>query len=146
MDMRDRLIDLINSALDKCNMIDCIDDGYCIYDDHSDDHPETDCQLLLIADHLIENGVILPPVKVGDVVYCIQWRFNDLTLKREFKIKPVFVSYMKAEILNTRVDWMLECEGLIFLNSDIGKNVFLSRKQAEKALEEMEDNHAKNKA
>lgn len=29
------------------------------------------------ADYLLENGVIVPPVKVGDTVYCVEYGFVD---------------------------------------------------------------------
>ncbi len=41
-----------------------------------------------IADYLIENGVILPPCKVGEVVYDICTIFDESTLKSKTIIKP----------------------------------------------------------
>ena len=49
--MRDRLIELLDEAMDKKG----------IY-------------LKEIADYLLENGVIVPPCKVGDIVYAVDKR------------------------------------------------------------------------
>lgn len=59
-EMRDRLVELLldKGIFDKqlCDL--CIKDDYC-----------ERCGAECIADHLIENGVIVPPCKVGDTVY-----------------------------------------------------------------------------
>lgn len=64
-DMRDRLIGLISSA------------GYD-YDDFIEESHEKGLSVTedfeeWCADHLIANGVIVPPCKVGDKVWCIYW-------------------------------------------------------------------------
>ena len=88
-----------------------------------------------IADYLIENGVIVPPVKVGDTVYC--------TDSYRHLIKPL-------EIIGFEVDYTKRickyyCSGgdytpAWFKPTEIGKTVFLTREEAEKALKESEDN------
>ena len=52
--MRDRLIELIKQAKK-----------------HTKDANTDIGRNMIFADHLIENGVIVPPCKVGDKVYCI---------------------------------------------------------------------------
>ena len=74
-----------------------------------------------IADHLLENGVIVPPCKVGDEVYEI----------------------VHGEILETEAVGFLICQdGAILLitkhffplSREIGCGVYLTREEAEAAL------------
>ena len=86
-----------------------------------------------IADYLLENGVIVPPVKVGATVYC--------TDSYRHLIKPL-------EIIGFEVDYTKRickyyCSGgdytpAWFNPAEIGKTVFLTREEAEKALKECE--------
>ena len=62
--MRDRLIELIIQADNKCaNTISCGECEHCGKGEECINHN--------IADHLIANGVILPPCKVGQTVWFI---------------------------------------------------------------------------
>ena len=74
-----------------------------------------------IADHLIENGVIVPPCKVGDNLYYIP--FGSTITKWEIR---------SIEI--NQNDIVFHCGRIFFLKSDVGKTVFLTREEAEKAL------------
>jgi hypothetical protein len=71
--MRDRLVELMldDNIFDKqeCNL--CAKDDYC-----------ERCGAECIADHLIENGAIVPPCKVGDIVL---WN-NGLEIQKK-KVK-----------------------------------------------------------
>ena len=88
-----------------------------------------------IADYLLSNGVIVPPVQVGATVYC--------TDSYRHLIKPL-------EIIGFEVDYTKRickyyCSGgdytpAWFNPAEIGKTVFLTREEAEKALKESEDN------
>ena len=88
-----------------------------------------------IADYLLEKGVIVPPVQVGATVYC--------TDSYRHLIKPL-------EIIGFEVDYTKRickyyCSGgdytpAWFNPAEIGKTVFLTREEAEKALKEREDN------
>jgi hypothetical protein len=81
-----------------------------------------------IADYLLKNGVIVPPVKVGQTVYCIRY-----DKARKPFVKPLGVLSVticgKGEftIFTTREDML-------------GKTVFLAREEAEKALAERSKN------
>ena len=68
-----------------------------------------------LADYLLEHGVIVPPCKVGDTLYC------------ESAIKG-HITYLKAPDL----EWIVENRELF------GKEIFLTREEAEKALKERE--------
>lgn len=70
-----------------------------------------------LADYLLEHGVIVLPCKAGDTLYC------------ESAIKG-HITYLKAPDL----EW-------IFENREIfGKEIFLTREEAEQALKERKNN------
>ena len=69
----------------------------------------------VIADHLLKNGIIVPPCKVGDVVYQ-----TDGVRIYEGQIKEI--------IYDTGL--------IVFDERAIGNTVFLTREGAEKALAE----------
>lgn len=81
-----------------------------------------------IAEHLISNGAIVPPCKVGDRVY----RPSDCLGVVQF----VIISF---NIYESEMFFTDDSENIIYL-SDIGKTVFLTREEAEKALKERENN------
>ena len=79
--------------------------------------PETGSFTEYLADYLLEHGVIVLPCKVGDTLYC------------ESAIKG-HITYLKAPDL----EW-------IFENREIfGKEIFLTREEAERALKECKNN------
>ena len=72
---------------------------------------------MIFADYLLEHGIIVLPCKAGDTLYC------------ESAIKG-HITYLKAPDL----EW-------IFENREIfGKEIFLNREEAERALKERENN------
>lgn len=102
-----------------------------------------------IADYLLANGVILPPCKVGDTVY--------------IKNRPLIISFLHIEnevyyVIQFDCDDCGDCpfyedevsfEGehdcktmgyIQFTEKDIGKTVFLTKEEAEKALERSKGN------
>ena len=102
--MRERLIDLIYESLHdtcrECSAQNCTDE---------------------LADHLLANGVIVPPCKVGDTLYYIP--FGSTVTKWEIR---------SIEIMQD--DIVFHCGRTFFLKYDIGKTVFLTKEEAEKAL------------
>lgn len=85
----------------------------------------------VVADYLLDNGVIVPPCKVGDSVYhvykgntivsalVVDWKkesYGDWLFRAYFSVNGSFVT-------------------LLFDDNNIGKTVFLAREDAEKALE-----------
>ena len=118
MTERDRLIELLKKAPYGANAI-------TLSDKHKDSI------LGEIADYLLENGVIVPPVKVETTVY-----YTD---SYRHLIKPL-------EIIGFEVDYTKRickyyCRGgdytpAWFKPAEIGKIVFLTREEAEKALAE----------
>ena len=95
--MRDRLVELLKKAF---------------YDEYD---------FAAIADYLIANGVIVPPVKAGQTVYCIRnGRWGALRVR-------FFQVYEDTILCAADSDhW--------FYASEFGKTVFLSKEEAEAAL------------
>lgn len=88
----------------------------------------------VIADGLLDNGVIVPPCKVGDTVYHVCDVFNEATLKCETAIVPRVIDFM------TSFAFLAESKGFVIGESDFGNTVFLSPKAAEAALKERRKN------
>lgn len=80
-----------------------------------------------LADKLLNNGIVVPPVKVGDAIF----RIDD---------KQVF-DWWDVEHIEIYADEIvyIDDSGNQFTEEDIGKTVFTSREEAEKALERKED-------
>ena len=76
-----------------------------------------------IADYLLENGVIVPPCKVGDMVYIFERGSYIIPIcgqgKPHWEIKIEKCSFKY---------WLLD-------NHKFGVNMFFTREEAEKALE-----------
>ena len=81
---------------------------------------------MIFAEYLLEHGVIVPPCKVGDRVY----RPSDCLGVVQF----VIISF---NIYESEMFFTDDSENIIYL-SDIGKTVFLTREEAERALKERE--------
>ena len=89
-----------------------------------------------IADYLLEHGVVLMPCKVGDRLYEVTGRKTVSVYK---------VRAIRVELFSLFIEWDI-VEGFVWkslsgINSDeIGKTVFLTREEAERALKERKDN------
>lgn len=118
-EMRDRLVDILGE-------LDC---------DHSPGY---------IADHLIANGVIVPPCKVGDTVYYISEKYTECTAYREQYNEyscsgcDVYCDSVKeryiVEVEINNIHWIFN------MWKEFGKTVFLTKEEAEKALKAGADN------
>lgn len=108
--MRDRLIELLRVP---------------IYPKEGADPAE------VVADYLLDSGVIMPPCKVGDTVYVI---VQDSGIW-EFEVRA---AQMTVGVNGQGTDWMKWCfvckDAIQFKGDDIGKSVFLTREEAEQAL------------
>ena len=76
-----------------------------------------------LADHLIANGVIVISCGVGDTVY----QTDGISV---YELEVFYVSLRKGKPY-------YETESIDFDDDAIGKTVFLTREEAEKALEKM---------
>lgn len=112
--MRDRLIELLNGFSLKCF-------SHCDGKLHGDCNT---CHMGQIADYLIENGVILPPCKVGDVVYLVcRSHFSKNASIREQK--ATHLKYINGY-------WYIDTD--THFDKEYGLSVFTNYEAAEKAL------------
>lgn len=88
-----------------------------------------------LADFLLENGVIVPPVKVGDTVYTnISWQGWYLRDKdKPYKAKVVYIGITGSKNY-VNVVYGKNDNMLTFTFDEIGDRIFLTREEAEKAL------------
>lgn len=118
--MRDRLIDLIHDS-------------------------DLSLDSVRLADHLLANGVIVSPCKVGDTLW-IRWSLSEGHKKDIYPVK-VYALRFDTKKNNMRVcveghfkitayggRYTHYYNGTFAWNS-VGKTVFLTREEAEKALE-----------
>jgi hypothetical protein len=92
------------------------------------------------ADHLLANGVIVPPVAVGDDVYYIKGGYYKKPQYCEVSrpCKVVEVSLKLQRNGNRVMRGFITDNGTRYSFDSIGKTVFLTREEAEKALAERE--------
>lgn len=81
----------------------------------------------LVADHLIENGVILPPCKVGDTVYSKNGK--------PYVVEGIHYKNGRFMFGGSR-DGIEGMPQKVWFENEINKTVFLSKEEAEKALKE----------
>ena len=79
------------------------------------------------ADYILANGVIVPPCKVGDRMYCDGELFAD-NYKGEIMSFPVDI--ILTEVCSTHRGEI----DMVFDFKRFGKDVFLTREEAERAL------------
>ena len=110
--MRDRLIELVDAFVEKVDIKEW-------YSEELDER---------LADHLLSEGVIVPPVRVGGNMYTLnrgrvkEWKVCFCGLN--------WLGALKFHIADEGFKTMLEV-----WDFSIGKTVFLTREEAEKALE-----------
>ena len=80
-----------------------------------------------IADYLLANGVIAPPVKVGDVVWVVDYILDTLCVF-EYEVNETMLFHLMFH--------ENECFGW-------GKTVFATKKEAKRALAEREKHERK---
>ena len=99
----------------------------------------------IMADFLLDNGVTVLPVKVGDIVYikgeALKISFIHIEKEIYYCIQFDCEECCVCPFYEDEVSWEGEhdCRTngyLEFTANDIGKTVFLTREEAEKALKE----------
>ena len=124
MTERERLIDMIDKALDKHEST---IENYV--------HPEQEW----IADYLLTNGVIVRPCKVGDTLFFADAIFGEVL---KAKVIVIEINYFTEPQLWLTIEYNSPYTGTQEYKSRIdlmiGKTVFLTKEEAEKALKERE--------
>lgn len=124
--MRERLIEIFKQADEKAF-------EYIRENDHMDFIPTKDEIAGVYADHLLANGIIVPPCKVGDIV----WVANKSVGKAFFN-RVVCIIFGASRNKNTIVveyrNTYGETSRREFKWTQFGKQVFFSREEAEAAL------------
>ena len=121
-DMRDRLIELLCEGTLKTEI--------CTSDTHMEcESCRGDCgYCTILADYLIANGVIAPKVKAGQTVW----------FPSEYYDGPYPIVITHLEIYEEEIR-LYSYGGSEWIDTDIGKTVFLTREEAEKALKEKQN-------
>ena len=94
-----------------------------------------------LADYLLEHGVIVPPCKVSDTV----WWVTEIVDENCEEKPNILLGEIASFSMQKEGLWAF-CRyvgGLTFwhlVSDDFGKTVFLTRKEAERALKERENN------
>lgn len=83
-----------------------------------------------IADYLLANGVIVPPCKVGGTVYEVSRYYTGTWEIFECKVDEI-TTYEKNMFIRMKAKGNFEFAEEV---SQIGKTVFLTREEAERAL------------
>lgn len=128
--MRDRLIELLNKQSCPSPLL-C--DKNCKYA-----HLES-CYAERVTDHLLENGVIVPPVKVGQTVFrlvrlhgygetrIVEGKVFEIAITHEYdKTKYRFYFWEEGATSKHINRYSIWCDF-----EEAGKSVFLSREEAE---------------
>lgn len=143
MTERKRLIELINEARDEYPTVPLVNGCKPTFTE-------------FLTEQLLANGVIVPPCKVGDVVWRIEdaWHLDDKATWKyhyekevlEFMVRSISVScnskgiwtkkFRICEIKNGKtIDHQRNIEFV-----DFGKTVFLTKEEAERELERRKNN------
>ena len=125
--MRDRLVELISKARAECASTSCFQ---CEYQDK--EMPK-DCVPRLIADHLLANGVIVPPYRCGTVVYVV--RSQTSNGKNLYMRKERIDHY---RMFNNGTFMIFESGRCSVRNDQWSRCVFVTPEEAEQALKEKE--------
>ena len=123
--MRERLIELLNAALNT--------------------PAESGVMVEHIADYLLDNGVIAPPVRVGQTVWFIDGGYVKSGRKKTYEeyVNEGIVDNMvigdkgtpQIEVCTALNEWTMHD-----LEDDFGKYLFTTREAAEAALKAREQN------
>lgn len=121
MTPREKLVELIEDSINEWDFYLHHFDDERLYDDVSEEKKKSFEEF--ISDYLLENGVILPPCKVGDTV----WEIED----------PFFEDDDKGTVVESKVEQFYIGTSLDLIEmKDFDTYIFLTKEEAEKALAE----------
>ena len=84
------------------------------------------------VDYLLANGVVALPCKVGQLVYCI--------IRGTYHCQLMHGTVLRVEISKDRGSFYVSINGYFgqhYTFTDVGKNVFFTREEADRALKEV---------
>lgn len=123
-----------------CGMGECLDDRCSLMLDA--------CKKLAEYEQLEEQGLLVRlPVKIGDDIYKIPSKANyDLNVLNGYKANNRVYHQKAYSIVFSQSGWFVQCDkdsihapNVICVDVEYGKTWFLTREEAEKKLEEMEN-------
>ena len=133
MTQKEKLVELIEDSINKWDFYLYHFDDERLYNDASEEKKKSFEEF--ISDYLLENGVIVPPCKLGDTVWMLITCSSTKTIYQEGKRKQEHHqhTYIRS----------VEMTKLNFFRviKDIGDTVFLTKEEAEKALAEKRANN-----
>ena len=88
-----------------------------------------------VVDSLLANGVIVPPVEVGQTVWYIKGGYYR---KTGLEARPIEVTEINKKWHGKILAWGFIANGTRYRFSSIGKTVFLTKEEAEEKLKERE--------
>ena len=115
--MRDRLIELLEEAHDS--WLRYVDE--CAFNQMALSFSFEQ----MVAEHLLANGIVVPPCKVGQTVYVIDTAKEEIVERKVTEIRQ-----------NEWETVYIHSFGFGYPESLLGKTVFITKEQAEKALAE----------
>lgn len=122
---RDRLIELIKAAKTKESFDTIFADIDTLIDmPHGEEY---------LADYLLANGVLVPPCKVGDKVYFIDF----CTTAEDFGKHYVSWGEVLKLSLNCFGEWVILTDKRLIVTKE---GIFLTEEEAEAKLKELKDN------
>lgn len=123
-----------------CGMGECLDDRCSLMLDA--------CKKLAEYEQFEEQGLLVRlPVKIGDDIYKIPSKANhDLNVLNGYKANNRVYHQKVYSIVFSQSGWFVQCDkdsihtpNVICVDVEYGKTWFLTREEAEKKLEEMEN-------
>lgn len=120
MTEREKLIEMCENLILSCKASLCEDCEHIQID-----YPH--CMGVHFADHLLSNGVIVPPCKVGDTVY---YPAHETSVVYETKVYAIGERRGKITI-NPKA---YPIDAITMFGVEFGKTIFLTKSQAEEAL------------
>lgn len=122
--MREKMIELLRKASEN---------NYLMHYDLSDLCDSWSGCAERMADYLLDNGVVMLPCKIGETVYSVENVWNGR--KTEKKVVTRIIDRIAGNELNPLYMVSTNPYEIHYLPSEFGKTVFLSKEEAEKALE-----------
>ena len=116
--MRDKLIKLMKEEISNGGYSFKLTDRCC------------DIAMETLVDYLIANGVIVPPCKIGDTVYYPVFEIDKVLLYKVISIK------LNSKGLYVVCENHLSKSQMTHRATQIGKTIFLTKEEAERALAE----------